>query len=336
MHNLRGTALRGSNRLRIVTIPILLCLSLASGCKTSDDAAAAATQLTSTASTLTSYYSALETLNTETDQLYQLQAAINPLAPYDTQTKAYVTDTEAEIEKREKLAAALTTLAQEFAKLSGSTAAADASTAAGNLEAAVAGLNVPGASMSATNVNLMQDAVQLIVKTIQEHKEREAAAAIDKFTAGLDTWFQSEEPLYNTIGSNYAIVTKSLAQALISQGQVDPSAYLNTVFSPYGLTPQITDPALKSKVQAILAAQVDQKSAALASAQQSASTNMEKSLAEMASRIHMVATEKPMAFRTAPVTLTEVQSWVSRTRQGAPAAAATAAKSSTSTSTKKK
>jgi hypothetical protein len=334
MLGLRSTTLCGCSKLQTAAISILSCLIFANGCKTSDDAAAASTQLTATASTLTSYYSALEALNTGTDQLYQIQAVMNPLAPYDTPTKNLVADNTAEIQKREKLAAALTTLAQEFAKLSGSTDATAASTAAGNLETEVAGLKISGVSMSASNVNLMKDAVDLLVKAIQEHKEREAAAAIDKFTSALDTWFQSEEPFCNAIGSAYANVANSLAQALINQGQVDPSQFLGAVFSPYGLTPQITDPALKSKAQAILATQVSQKSAALVAAQQTATTNMEKSLSEMASRIHLVATDKPMAVRSAPITLADVQNWISLVPQIAPAAATTAAKSSTSTSTK--
>lgn len=336
MSDLRGATLRGSWKLRAAAIPILFCLALTSGCKTSYDAAAAATQLTATASSLTSYYSALDRLLSEIDQLYQIQAVVNPLAPYDAQTKKHVTDTATEIQKREKLAAALTTLAQKFAKLSGSTAATDASKAAGNLESAVAALKISGVSMSASNVNVMKGAVDLIVKAIQEHKERKAAAALDKFTFALDTWFQSEEPYYNTIGLTYAKVTKSLAQALIKQGQVNSSLFLNAVFSPYGLTPQLTDPALKSKVQTILAAQLDKKSAALAAAQQTATTNMEKSLSEMASRIHLVATDKVMAIRAAPITLANVQNWISLVPQIAPAAATPAAKSSTSSGTKGK
>lgn len=328
---LRPTLLRTGRGLRFAAISVVIAV-FAVGCKTPGDAAAAATQLSATASMLTGYYAALDTLLSETDQLYQIQAAINPVAPYDTQTKNYVTDTAAEIEKREKVAAALTTLAQEFAKLSGSTASTDASTAAGNLESAVAGLKLSSVSMSASNVNLMKDAVDLIVKAAQEHKERETADSIDKFTAALDTWFKSEEPYYNSIGATYANLTQSLALALIAQGQVDPSSFLAAVFSPYGLTPQITDPALKSKVQAVMIAQVDQKSAALATAQQNATTSMEKSLTEMASRIHLVATDKPMAIRAAPITLAQVQSWISLVPQIAPAAAS--AQSSSASTTK--
>ena len=81
MPNLRGTTLCGRGKLRVAAIATLFCLILTSGCKTSDDTAAAATQLTATASSLTSYYSALDTILSETDQLYQIQAAINPLAP---------------------------------------------------------------------------------------------------------------------------------------------------------------------------------------------------------------------------------------------------------------
>jgi hypothetical protein len=333
MLGLREVSMRGCRTLRTASIPLFVCLLLASGCKTSDDAAAAATQLTATASSLTSYYSALGTLLSETDQLYQIQAAVDPVTPYDTQTKNYIADTSAEIQKREKLAAALTILAQDFAKLSGSTDATDASTAAGNLESAVAGLKISSVSMSANNVNLMKDAVDLIVKAIQERKDRQAADAIDKFTSSLDQWFQSEEPFYNTIGSNYAEVTDSLAKTLIKKGQVDSSSFLTAVFSPYGLTPQLTDPTIKGNVQTILAGQVDQKSAALVAAQQTATIGMEKSLSEMESRIHLVATDKPMAIRMAPITLVTVQSWISMVPQIAPAAATTAVKSSTSKGT---
>jgi hypothetical protein len=325
--------MRDCRTLRTASIPLFLCLILVSGCKTSDDAAAAATQLTATASSLTSYYSALGTLLSETDQLYQIQAAVDPVTPYDAQTKNYIADTAAEIQKREKLAAALTTLAQEFAKLSGSTDAAAASTAAGNLESAVAGLKISNVSMSASNVNLMKDAVDLIVKAIQERKDRQAADAIDKFTSSLDQWFQSEEPLYNTIGSDYAAVSDSLAKALIKKGQVDSSSFLTAVFSPYGLTPQLTDTTIKDKVQTILADQVDQKSAALVASQEAATIGMEKSLREMESRIHLVATDRPMAIRMAPITLVTVQNWISLVPQIAPAATTTAAKSSTPKST---
>jgi len=335
MPDLYGTTLRSYRKLRTAAVSILLCLVFASGCKTSDDAAAAATQLTTTASTLTSYYSALGTLLSDTDQLYSIQAVLNPDAPYDDPTKKYVTDTISEIQKREKLAAELTTMAQEFAKLSGSTAPTDASTAAGNLESAVAALKISSVSMSASNVNLMKDAVDVIVKAVQEHKERNVAVAIDKFTSTLDTWFQSEEPYCNTIGATYANVTKSLAARLIKQGQVDPSPFLSPVFSPYGLTPQLTDPNIKSKVLDVLAMQVDQKSAALAKGQETATTNMQKSLSEMTSRIHLVATGKLMAIRAEPITLAQVQNWISQVPQIA-SASATAAKSSTSTDAKNK
>ncbi|HTV06268.1 MAG TPA: hypothetical protein VME86_12940 [Acidobacteriaceae bacterium] len=336
MPDLRAVTLRPYRKVRIAAIPLLLCVALTSGCRTSDDASAAAKQLTETAGLLTGYYSTLDTLVSETGQLYQVQAAINPLTPYDTETRNYVSDTAGEIQKREELAAALTTLAQNFASLNGSTAATDASTAAGNLESAVAALKISRVTMSSSHVIAMKDAVDLIVKAIQEHKERAAATAIDQFTSALDTWFQSEEPLYNTIGSNYANVTRSLAQALISRGQVDPSSFLSVVLSPYGLTPQLTDPTLRRSVLQILAAHVDQKSAALVTAQETATTNMEKSLSEMASRIHLVATDKPMAIRTAPITLSEVQNWISQVPQFAPASAAATAKSSSATATEKK
>jgi len=310
MHELRPNGQRRRANLATYAVAFAV-LTVAGGCKTSADAAAAATQLTLTASSLTGYYTALDTLLTETDQLYQIQGAINTVTPYDAQTKALVADTKAEIETREKLAAALTQLAQEYAKLSGSTASADAETDAGNLESALAGLKQTKVSMSASSVNLMKDAVGEIVTAIKERKEREASAAIDKFTAALDSWFKNEEPYYNTIGANYAGLTRSLAHTLVNKGQVDSSSFFNVALSPYGLTAQLTDPTLKAGIDTVIAGQIDQKAAALQTAQAGASTSMEKALAEMASRIHLVATDKPMAIRAAPVTLAEVQNWIS-------------------------
>jgi len=321
MYDLHSDIARYRRTMRSAAALLVVCLGLTCGCKTSDDAAAAASQLTSTASTLTNYYAALGTLLSETDQLYQIQAAISPVAPYDSPTLKLVQDTEAEIEQRAKLAAALTTLAQNWGKLSGSTAASDVSTAAGNLQSAVAALKLPDSSMSTGSVNIMKDALNLIVKAIQEHKEREAAAAIDKFTGALDAWFTSEEPIYNTIGANYANLTLSLVKYLITKGQVDPSSFVTAIFSPYGLTPQLTDSTLRSQVQKVLADEVEQKSKALAAAQVAATTSMGKSLSEMASRIHIVATDKPMRLRVAPVTLADVQNWISLVPQIAPSTA---------------
>ena len=330
--------LRSSERRRRANLAAfalaLAVLMVGGGCKTSVDAAAAATQLTSTASALTSYYTALDTLLTETDQLYQIQGAINTVTPYDAQTKALVADTKTEIELREKLAKALTELAQEYAKLSGSTASADAEKDAGNLEAALAGLKQTKVSMGASSVNLMKEAVGEIVTAIKERKEREASAAIDKFTAALDSWFQSEAPYYNTIGADYARVTQSLAHTLVRKGQVDSSSFLNAALSPYGLTAQLTDPTLKASIDNVVAAQIDQKATALATAQASASTSMEKALAEMASRIHLVATDKPMAIRTAPVTLADVENWISLVPQIAGTASPAAGSASSSSKSK--
>jgi hypothetical protein len=336
MPELGGATRRGSHKLRIAATAVVFCLMFAGGCKTSDDAAAAAAQLATTASALTNYYAALHTLLADTDELYQIAAAIDPMEPYDTQTQAYVTDTAEEIQKREKLAAALTALAEEFGKLSGSTAATDASASAENLGTSLAALNIPKVAVSDTDVTLMKGAMELIVKAVQEHKEREAAEAIDKFSSALDAWFRDEEPFCNTIGKNYANVTSALAKKLIRLGQVDPSPFLNAVFAPYGLTPQLSDPTLRSKVQTVLAAQVDTRASALAAAQEKATEDMEKSLIEMASRIHLVATEKPMAIRTAPVTLNDVQKWISAVPEIGSGAGTPAAKSSLSTDTKRR
>ena len=54
----------------------VFCVVITGGCKTGDDAKAAATQLAATAKCLSDYYSALATILTETDSLNSVEPRI--------------------------------------------------------------------------------------------------------------------------------------------------------------------------------------------------------------------------------------------------------------------
>ena len=291
------------------TCVFLACIALASGCKTSDDATAAASQLTATAKGLTDYYSALDTILGETDQLYTIQGALVAAAPYDAATRGLVMNTRAEIKKREAIAASLTTLAQSFARLAGSTAPADVAASASNLETEVASIKPIGTTMNSEEQNLMKIAIESLVKAVQEHKEREAAKAIEIFTGALTTFFATEEPDCNSIGESYVAVSRSMAIYLVKHGQTDPSDLLKVVFDPYSLTAHVTDAGFKAKILTIAEQQINQKADALEAAQKSAGNSMEESLKEMVARIHTVADDKPMSVRMPPVTLSNVEKW---------------------------
>jgi hypothetical protein len=292
----------------VLTLGLLVAFP---GCKTSEDAKAAATQLTQTAQTLTQYYASLDKLLAETDEINTLRAIVNPAEPYSDVSKSYLSRTRAEIQKREALAAALTKLAGSFAQLSGSTAATDVPTAAANLESAVESLNLSTTvKMSAGQLQLMKDALGLIVSAVQQHKEREAGRQVDAFAGHLATWFEKEELFCDSIGANYADASAVLAHLFVRNKQIDPSASLSVALQPYGIAPHVTDPELLTKLVAQADAQIDTESAAIAAGQKEASKAMEQALTDMTSRMHALATGKPMSFRMAPPTLTDVQNWI--------------------------
>jgi len=294
---------------RAVAAGVLLsCLFLAGGCKTSDDATAAASQLAATAKTLTNYYSALDTILGQTDQLNAVQVVLYGI-PYDAPIKAEIADTRAEIQKRAAIAKGLTELAQNFAKLTGSTASTDASASAGKLETEVESLKLTKGKMSSDEQALMKAAVDLVVKAIQERKEREAAQGISKFAKALAGFFTKEAPDYESIARDYSAISSSLAKSLLQNGQTDPSGFFKVALDPYGLEPQITDPKLKNGIEMLAEQQVDLKAKALDEAHKNASDDMEKCLKQMADRIDLVANDKPMEVRTVPVTLANVEKW---------------------------
>ena len=299
-----------ARRRAIVASVLLSFLFFAGGCKTSDDAAAAATQLTATAKCLTDYYSALDTILAETDQLNEVQVVLYEI-PYDAPTKAMITDTRVEVQKREALAKGLTDLAQSFAKLTGSTASTDASASAAKLETEVESLKPIKFKMSSEEQNVMKVAIGLVVTAIQEHKEREAARGISQFATALDGFFAKETPDYESIGKDYAVISSSLAKSLLQNGQTDPSGYFKVTLDPYGLIPEVTDAKLRDKLAKLAEGQVDKKAQALQDSQKSATGDMEKSLKQMSDRIKLVADDKPMDVRIPPITLANVEKWAS-------------------------
>jgi hypothetical protein len=103
----------------------------------------------------------------------------------------------------------------------------------------------------------------------------------------------------------------SLAKTLLQKGQTDPSGFFKVALDPYGLTPEVTDPALRNGIEKLAEAQVDQKAKALQDSQQSATDDMEKSLKQMSERIDLVANAKPMEVRMPPVTVANVEKWAS-------------------------
>jgi hypothetical protein len=306
MLTLRGNRSRGGRSAWIV---VVCCVGLMSGCKTADDAAAAATQMSATAKSLCDYYTALGAILTDTDQVRSLNEVLYA-KPYSAANRQELKTTQAELAKRVALAADLSTLAASFAKLTGSTAPADVAAAGAKLETEADSL--ASYTASAAEQSAIKTALKLLMTAVMAHKEHEAAQAMDSLAAGLSALFDKEAGTWSSVETSYLEVAATLAGSLADQNAIDNSSVLKPALDPFGLAPAAPTADLNTKLTPLAKQQIDAKKAAALKSYQDASDAMSKSLHEMAERIHLVATEKPMAFRIPPLTLSTVEQWATK------------------------
>lgn len=290
---------------------LLLFLAFAGACKTTSDAAVVATQLASTATALSNYYTALHTEIIDTDQLNSLEQGVVGV-PYDQQTRALILDSADEIQKRIELANNLAILATSLTQLATSTGAADASTAAGNIASTAASIKPLTSTLSAPVQAGITTAAQLIVTAIQERKIRAAARGIAALLDHYNKFFNAEEPAYQTLNDQYVGIAGTLSGWFVKNGQTDPEAYSSAMakvaLAPYGLTAKI-DAATEAKIAATAQMFIDQKSADLKAVQVKAGKAMEDALADIAMRAGDVAANKPLPAGLAPPSLDAVNQW---------------------------
>ena len=279
------------------------------GCKTSQDAAAAATQMSTTAKGLRDYYAALSAILTETDALHSLNEQLYS-KPYSAENRKELKTTQSELDARVKLAGDLSTFADDFAKLSGATAPADVAAAGNNLETEVDSLASYKASTGEQTA--VKAALQVLVTAIQERKEREAAQGMDSLASGLSSLFDKEAPAWNSVDSVYLQLAATLARDLSNDNAVDYSPLLKPALDPFGLTPLASSANLNAKLAPLVEQQIAARLAEQSSSYSKATDAMSKSLQEMSQRIHLVAADKPMAFRAAPITVATVEQWATQ------------------------
>ncbi len=294
---------------RAVAILILTACFLGTGCKTSDDAAAAATQMSTTAKALSDYYAALGTILADTDQIYILNGQLLS-KPYTAENRQLLKNNEAELAKRSALAADFSTLAGQFAALSGSTAPADVAASAVNLETEIESLK--SATPSNSDQNALTFALQQFVTAIKEHKERDAARAMDGFAKGLTALFTHEGAVWNSVEAVHTQVAANLAVYLVDHDGTDNSALLKVALHPFGLSPSTPAGDLKAALAPLAKQQIVTRTAALDDSYATATDAMAKSLQEMSDRIHAVAEDKPMPLRMAPIALSTVDKWAAQ------------------------
>jgi hypothetical protein len=275
-------------------------------CKVSDDAIAASQQMTSTATALNDYYSALDAGLTDTISLYELDGAISAI-PFGNDDRKLSESTRDELEKRKELADALARLASAMSTLSNSKAASDVQTSAtqlGNeliaLQALPGGSPVPDAVGKAGN---------FLLQIVQQHEEKKAARAIDETLRAVGDLFEKEKPTYDSIARTHDREASQVAQDLLKSNAVDPSPMLAPALRPFDLTALPPSMPMQASLKTLALSRLQHATEEATKKDESASAAMLACLREMSSRVHLVATEKPMSLRGTPFSLKVVEDW---------------------------
>jgi len=299
-------------RVTLRCVPaVLLVLLAGGGCKTQDDAVAAAAQLSSTAKTLSDYYAALDLVMANTEGAYTAQYAINGVPPRP------LGEERAQIRARAEMAGEVGELAEVFKGLARSTAAKDAAGAADKLNTELA--SVSGLSTNENETTGLKLAVKGIVELIQQHKEVEAAKKMAPFTAALSKFFDSETGEYNSINRAYLDTASAVAKSLVKrkQVQVDVESNYASVLKVFDLTPAVDmpdlkngSPVLKEKMIEVQDAQIESRQKAAQASAERATAALSNALKEMDRRVETVAKDQPMKIVLPPLTLDTVNNWI--------------------------
>ncbi len=294
------------NRPTLVVLSALLFCSL-SACKVSEDAIAASQQMTSTASTLHDFYSTLEDSVTDTVTLYELDAALSGIPFGDNDRKLQET-TRSELANRRQMAVALAKLAASFAELTKSSAASDvdkSATALGNdlvsIKALPGGSPIPDALGRAGN---------LLMQIVQQHDEKKAARAMDETLQAVGDLFENEKPAYDSIARTHVRQASAVAKDMINANEVDYSSMLAPALKPFSLAALPSNPSLQSSLKPLALTRLDAATGIAVKREEQASAAMLDALREMSSRVHLVATDKPMSIRGSPFSIKLVEDWV--------------------------
>ena len=103
-----------------------------------------------------------------------------------------------------------------------------------------------------------------------------------------------------------------MAGNLVDGNATDNSALLKVALDPFGLSPVTASADLNAQLAPLAKQQIATKKADMDSAYEKATDAMTKSLQEMSQRIHTVAEDKPMAYRSAPLSVSTVEAWASQ------------------------
>ncbi len=285
---------------------LLLLLSGISACKVSDDALAAAQQTTSTSAALSAYYGAVSDTLIDTVALNELNQSIFGI-PFEAADREQIEQARAEINRRRDLATALATLSSSLNALTGFNASANIAASATSLGHEM--VSVKALPKGSPVPDGLGSAGTFILQIVQQHEEKKAAKAMDSTLAALVELFGREQPVYDSLARQRIFLSKAVASALIKRQAVDPTPMLQPALQPFGLVSLPPDAKLQTTLRDLADARLTSSSEVAGDRAADASTAMLTALQEMSSRIHLLATEKPMAIRGNPFSLKIVESW---------------------------
>jgi hypothetical protein len=285
-----------------LAITVISMALFASGCKTQEDAAAAARQMASTSRELCAYYLSLDHILAETEDSYQAQFALQRVPPED------LSETRAQIRLRADMADEIGNVSALFQKIAGSSAASDASASAANLNAEV--VSMKGLTSNDMETKLVTTGIKEIVALIQQHEEVQAARKVGPLCHNLSIFFDSEKASYLSIQEGYLKVARSVSKGMVSANQVDTSPVFLSALQPFGLAPAIDRGSMKDNMQSYMLAQIEANYKLRLDEGQKATNALSASLKEMDARIELVAHDKPMQFREPPFSLETVKEWI--------------------------
>jgi hypothetical protein len=299
---------------RCVALAAIVCALLA-GCKTHQDAVAAAAQMATTAQTLCAYYTSLDHVLAATEDTYQAQLALSGIPAMD------LSNTRAQVKLRADMASDIGKISTLFQKLTSDPKASDAPAAAEKLATQISSLvgltsdsgsgqSGGGPLSSSEETKAMTEAIRAIALLIQQHDEVKAAKEIEPLVHNLVTFYESERAVYDSINKTYLSTAQSVAHTMVKSNQVDASAVFVSVVQPFGLSPSIENSQTKTGMQDYLNKQIDTRYSAKLKSAQDATEALDTALKEMDARITLVAHDKPMQLRLPPLSLATVQSWI--------------------------
>lgn len=280
---------------------------LSIGCKTQEDAVAAASQMAATAAAMGAYYQSMDVVLRRTEDAYEAQQELLGVPPEK------LADIRSQIRLREDLAEDVAQVAGAFQQLNGSTAPGDAASAAGKLNEEL--VSVKAIAGNDAQTKALTVAVKALVTLLQQHEEIKAAKQLSPLCHELSTFFDSEARMYDSLNTAYLLTAKSVATALVEKDDVKSNWIFDSALRPFEL--EATDKAggnanaRKAYLSHVIEARYTDRLAAATKATQALSD----SLKEMDRRVALVSSDKPMKVRMAPVSLADVESWMASLKQ---------------------